>query len=459
MLKGKILIVEDEKIVAMDIRKSLETMGYCVCAVASSGEEAIQKAAETRPDLVLMDIVLKREMDGIAAAEQINARFKIPVVYLTAYYDEDILQRAKVTTPYGYITKPFNDRDLHIAIEISLYKNRAEATIRKTELWLAAVLKSVGDGVIASDKEGRITFMNATAEKLTGWKQEDALGKKQTEVLNIKDADVNNLEKHLVEKVITDGLIINLLDDHLLIAKDGTETPISDSVAPIREDNGETPGTVLVFRDISAHKRMEEERWQGVERMRKALRATVQAMAAVVEIRDPYTAGHQRKVADLARSIAKEMGLSADQIDGLRTAATIHDIGKISVPAEILSKPTKLSELEFSLIKAHSQSGYDLLKDIDFPWPVARMALEHHERMDGSGYPQGLTGEKLLIESRIITVADVVEAMASHRPYRPGLGLDKALDEISKNKGVLYDPEVVAACLRLFEEKGYKMED
>jgi HD-GYP domain-containing protein (c-di-GMP phosphodiesterase class II) len=153
------------------------------------------------------------------------------------------------------------------------------------------------------------------------------------------------------------------------------------------------------------------------------------------------------------------MGLTTDQIDGLRTAATIHDIGKISVPAEILSKPTQLSALEFSLIKAHSQSGYDILKDIDFPWPVARMVLEHHERMDGSGYPQGLTGDRLLVESRIVTVADVVEAMASHRPYRPGLGIVRALDEISANSGVLYDPQVVATCLMLFKEKRYKMEE
>jgi len=257
MPKVKILIVEDEKIVARDIQKSVEIMGYFVCAIASSGEEAVQKAGETRPDLTLMDIVLKGEMDGIKAAEQINALFKIPIVYLTAYDDEDILQRAKITTPYGYITKPFNDRELRIAIEIALYKNQAEAKIRKTELWLATVLRSVGDAVIASDRVGRITFMNQMAEKLTGWKQEDALGKKLTEVLHIKDEELGSLEKHLVEKVITQGLIINLLEDRLLVAKDGTVIPISDSVAPIRGDDGETPGTVLIFRDITERKREE----------------------------------------------------------------------------------------------------------------------------------------------------------------------------------------------------------
>lgn len=456
MPKAKILIVEDEKIVAMDIQKSVEKMGYFVCAIASSGEEAVQKAADARPDLTLMDIVLKGEMDGIMAAEQINALFKMPIVYLTAYDDEDILQRAKITTPYGYITKPFNDRELRIAIEIALYKNLTEAKIRKTELWLAAVLRSVGDGVIASDRVGRITFMNQMAEKLTGWKEEEVLGKKLTEVLNIKDEELGGLEKSLVEKVMTQGLIINLLEDRLLVAKNGTELPVSDSVAPIRDDDGETAGTVLVFRDIAERKRMEEDRQQAIERMRKALGATVQSMAAVVEIRDPYTAGHQRRVADLARAIATEMGLTADQIEGIHTASAIHDIGKISVPAEFLSKPTKSSEIEFSMIKIHPQSGYDILKEIDFPWPVARMVLEHHERMNGSGYPQGLSGDKLLIESRVIAVADVVEAMASHRPYRAALGIGAALDEISKNRGILYDPEVVDACLRLFRRKGFE---
>ena len=192
--------------------------------------------------------------------------------------------------------------------------------------------------------------------------------------------------------------------------------------------------------------------------MRKALGATVQAIAVTVETRDPYTAGHQRRVADLARSIATEMNLSADQIDGIRMAAAIHDLGKISVPAEILSKPTKLTALEFSLIKTHAQSGYDILKDIDFTFPVARMILEHHERMDGSGYPNGLIGEEILLESRILAVADVVESMASHRPYRPSLGVDAAMKEIEKNKGTLYDNAVADACLRLFREKGYQLE-
>jgi len=197
------------------------------------------------------------------------------------------------------------------------------------------------------------------------------------------------------------------------------------------------------------------DRRLSLERLRKALGATVYAISAAVEVRDPYTAGHQSRVADLAEAIAAEIGLPADRIEGLRLAATIHDLGKLSVPAELLTKPKKLLEIEFNLIKIHSQAGYDILKDIEFPWPIARIVLERHERMDGSGYPNGLIGDQILLESRIVAVADVVESMASYRPYRPALGIDAALDEIEKNKGILYDINVVDACQKLFRENRF----
>jgi putative two-component system response regulator len=193
-----------------------------------------------------------------------------------------------------------------------------------------------------------------------------------------------------------------------------------------------------------------------MQKLRKALEGSIQAMALTLEMRDPYTAGHQQRVADLASSIAKELGFSEDRINGLYMAGVIHDLGKISIPAEILSKPGKISKIEFDLIKTHPKVGYDILEAIEFPWPIARMVLEHHERIDGSGYPSGLSGEELLLEAKIIGVADVVEAMASHRPYRPALGIEKALDEISENKGKLYDPDVVEACLKLFGEKRFR---
>jgi len=188
------------------------------------------------------------------------------------------------------------------------------------------------------------------------------------------------------------------------------------------------------------------------------LGATIQALALTVEVRDAYTAGHQRQVTNLARAIATEMQLSKRHIDGIRMAGAIHDIGKIGVPIEILNKPLRLGDIEFALIKVHPVVGYNILKQIKFPWPVAKIVFQHHERMDGSGYPHGLSGEDILLEARILGVADVVEAMCSHRPYRPALGIDKALEEISKNKGILYDPQVVDTCLKLFTEKGFRFE-
>ena len=203
-------------------------------------------------------------------------------------------------------------------------------------------------------------------------------------------------------------------------------------------------------------KRAQEDVRESLVQLRRTLLQTVNALASVVEHRDPYTAGHQRRVAELACAIAEEMALAKEQIDGLHLAGTIHDIGKTSVPAEILTKPTRLSEMEFTMIKAHSQAGHDILETIEFPWPIAQIVLQHHERMDGSGYPQGISGEEILLEARILGVADVVEAMSSHRPYRPALGIDKALEEISQQSSNLYDSEVVDACVRIFAEKRFE---
>jgi HD-GYP domain-containing protein (c-di-GMP phosphodiesterase class II) len=207
--------------------------------------------------------------------------------------------------------------------------------------------------------------------------------------------------------------------------------------------------------EVENRKRIQQKLQQSFENLKKAMHSTIQAISMTVEKRDPYTSGHQQRVADLAKAISIEMGLSDDQVESIYMAAAIHDIGKISLPAEILVKPIQLSAIEISLIQAHAQAGFDILKGIEFPWPIADIVLQHHERMDGSGYPLGVAGEDILFEARIICVADVVETMASHRPYRPSIGMDKALEEISMNRGVLYDPRVVDACLTLFNEKGY----
>lgn len=195
-----------------------------------------------------------------------------------------------------------------------------------------------------------------------------------------------------------------------------------------------------------------------VEKLQKALSGTIKVVASTVEVRDPYTAGHQRRVATLARAIAADMGLTDHQIEGIFMAGVVHDLGKIYVPAEILSKPSRLNDIEFNLIRTHSQVGYDLLKTIDFPWPIAQIVHQHHERLNGSGYPQGLSSDQILIEAKIICVADVVEAMASHRPYRPARGVDVALEHITEEKGTLYEASVVDSCLKLFTENNFQFD-
>ncbi len=217
------------------------------------------------------------------------------------------------------------------------------------------------------------------------------------------------------------------------------------------------PAIIGLIQDVTDKKQSEEHLKIYVEKLQASLMQTVEVATLLSEMRDPYTAGHERRVAEVAAAIGKEMGLNEHQQEGLRVAGHLHDIGKINIPSEILAKPGKLTTLEYEIIKGHPEAGFNVLKDVDFPWPVAQVALQHHERIDGSGYPAGLKGEHILLEARITAVADVVEAMGSHRPYRPGLGIGPALEEIERGKGTLYDLNVAEACLRLFREKGYSL--
>ena len=210
-------------------------------------------------------------------------------------------------------------------------------------------------------------------------------------------------------------------------------------------------------RNVRERDRAEKELRESLMKLRTAMESIVEALVLAIEKKDPYTSGHQKRVATIADAIAEEMGLSQDQIDGVRMAAMIHDFGKTAIPGQILSKPARLTRLEMEMIKEHPQIGYDILKGIKFQWPVAQMVLQHHERLDGSGYPQGLLGDEIYLGAKILGVADVAEAMASHRPYRASLGSERAIKEISKNRGILYDPDVVDAYLRLLGEMGFEL--
>lgn len=255
---AKVLVVEDENIVAMDIKNRLNFLGYAVPAIVDSGEEAIKKVAETHPDLVIMDIRLSGKMDGITSAETIRNRFKIPVIYLTAYSDKETLQRAKITEPYGYILKPLEERELQIAIEMALYKHQMESQLKERAQRLDMIIKSMGDAVVVTDNNGCIQLMNPVAEALTGWNQEEAFGKDVVEILCLINKDTGEATENPAATVMREGVVRNLPTSCRLIARDGTERPIGDTAAPVRDDQGNITGVVLTFQDITERKQVEE---------------------------------------------------------------------------------------------------------------------------------------------------------------------------------------------------------
>ncbi len=432
-MKTKILIVENERIVAEDIKRTLQNLGYTVCPIVTSGDEAVKKAEQESPDLILMDIVLQDEMSGIEAAEQIRTRFNIPIIYLTAYADAKTLERAKITEPFGYIIKPFDERQMHSTIEMALYKNKTEKKLQESKVRLQNIINNNADGIIIVDCKGIVRFANPAAEIIFSRKKEELVG-----------------------ELFGSPLVSNETTELDIIGKDGKTAVVEMRIAKIKWE-GET-AYLSSLRDITEHKQIQHDLQMSFEKSQRILEETVNSLASAFGKRDLYTAGHQQRVTKLAIAIAKEMGLSKEIIQGIRIAGLIHDIGKISVPAEILSKPSRLTDAEFEIVKEHPKIAYDIVKSIEFPWPVAEIIYQHHERLNGSGYPRGLKSEEILPATKILIVADVVEAMSSHRPYRVARGMEITLEEITKNRGILYCPQAVDACLMLIKEKGFKFE-
>ncbi|MBN2407916.1 MAG: PAS domain S-box protein [Elusimicrobia bacterium] len=382
--------------------------------------------------------------------------------------------------------------ELRVKLEQANSENRkSEERHRESEERYKDFIESARYAIFTTDVNGVITSLNPHFEKLTGWNCAEWIGKDFSDIIHPEDR-ISSVESFIrlmkgyedpfIElRVLTKSgkYIIGEFKSTLLkqngevigahgIAHDVTERKenaeklkkyrdklqelVNDQMKELIKTNEQ------LYREINERKDTEKKLQTSLSNFKKSLTGTVNALGAAVEKRDPYTSGHQLRVARLACEIAREMRLSEQEIDGIRIASLLHDIGKITVPAEILSKPGVLTELEYNLIKNHSRIGYEILSEIEFPWPIADIVFQHHERIDGSGYSQGLYRDQIMIEARILSVADVVEAMSSHRPYRPIRGLDKALKEISNNKGVLYDEKVVEACLRVFIEKGFQFE-
>lgn len=333
-------------------------------------------------------------------------------------------------------------------IGLAIERRRTEAALRDSLQRNEAILQAVPDMMFILSKQG--TFVDFKAER----DEEKLLPRSEILGKNIRESgfpeDYVSMIVDRVKKAL-DSMTTQALEYELKTPK-GLSS-YEARIVPLNKNE-----VVAVVRDITPRKLVEEELKLSLKKLHETIESTLRAMAQILETRDPYTAGHQQRVATLTLAIGKEMNLPQDQVEGLHIAALIHDIGKIYVPAEILSRPTMLSESEFALLKTHPEVGYKILKNIEFKWPIAEIILQHHERLDGSGYPRGLKNEDILLESRILAVADVVEAMQSHRPYRPTRGLKTTLEEISQNRGILYDADVVDACLRLFNEKGFRFD-
>lgn len=334
-------------------------------------------------------------------------------------------------------------------------RKEAENALKKSEKDYRSIIDNALNGIFRTTKDGKFLMANRAFYNMLGYESFEDMAASITDITHQLYVNPHD-RQYIINQLEKEGIVRKY--EAQFYKKDKSKIWVSVNMREILDEKGYFLYYEGIDEDITSRKLAEESLGLTIEKLKKALLGTVHAMSLTVETRDPYTAGHQRRVSNLACSIAKEMGLPDDTIDNIRMAGIIHDIGKISVPAEILVKPGKINELEMSLIRTHPQAGYDILKDVGLPYPIAEIVLQHHERLDGSGYPNGLKDEQIILEAKIISVADVIEAIASHRPHRPGYGIDVALEEIVGKKGILYDKDVVEACVKLFKEKGFSFE-
>ena len=466
-----VLLVDDERGMRLTLGEFLRGDGHEVDA-AQNVPEALDYLHNKTYDVVVSDIIMPK-MSGTDLMHRVRESYPdTQVILITGGPSVDSAAEAVRSGAFDYLTKPVNrakicevvaraykmkqlaEENLRLDAENKRYRDHLEQMVdlktrelSEREELFRIITTSAHDTIFMADSEGRVTFWNDAAERLFGYSAHEAMQRPYYELIV--------QEKH--RKTIVEGLrefaetgeskVVGTTVEAEGINKNGDVLPLELSLSSINV-RGEWH-SVAIVRDISLRKQAERQRQIILETLKESLHGVIHAMSLTVETRDPYTAGHQHRVATIAQNIARGMGLPPDQIEGIGVAGTIHDIGKLSVPAEILSKPGRLSPVEFDIIKQHALVGHGILNAITLPWPVADTVLQHHERLDGSGYPNGLKGDDISLDARILAVADVVEAISSHRPYRAALGMEAAMAEITDNRNVLYDPAVVDCCIDL----------
>ncbi len=454
----RVLMLEDTPTDAELAERELRKAGITFTSLRVETRDAFVRALEEfHPDIIMSDYKLP-DFNGMAALEIVRRDHpEVPVVMVTGALSDIEAVELIHAGAKDYVLKDRLAR-LAPAVQRALAAERsararktAEKALQESEAKFRALVESTSDWIWELDDEWVYMYSSPQVRDLLGYSVEEIIGKTPFELMPPNEREQ---DKARLRTTFTEQRHFRLLEN-VFLHNDGRLVYLETSGAPMFDAQGVFSGYRGIGRDVTERKERERERLASAQRLEQTLMQTIEAIAATVEARDPYTAGHQRRVAVLARAMAQEMGLSDNKIRGLYLAATIHDLGKVSIPAEILSKPGVLNRMEFELVKTHPQAGYDIIKDAQFPWPIAQMVLQHHERLDGSGYPQQLKEERIQHEAKILAVADVVEAMSSNRPYRPGLGLNAALDEIIKHRGVLYDAVVVDTCIRLFREKNF----
>lgn len=491
-MKTKALIVDDD----VNSLYFLETLlkGYgAEVVVARNGKEALEKAIFDPPDIIISDILMP-SMDGFTFCRMCKTHSvlkNIPFVFYTATYtdkkdeefslqlgaDRFLIKPQEPDVLIEVITNLLSEREKVssrpsvLGEEMEFFKKYNEALFRKLEkkmLDLELALQeqkimderyrlcfaNVADVIIAFDRYGIISFITPSMKRILGYEADDFVGR---DIFYLGKIFAPECLKEALEdfKAVMRGEILGPKIYQFLDVRGNRK--YGEVNSSLMTAQGQVSGLICIARDVTERIETEKKLEEANRNLNRAMKSTIEVIISAVESRDPYTAGHQLRVAHLAQHIALKMGLPPEKVEALHMASLIHDIGKLAIPIDILVKPSKLSELEFQLVQEHVYAGYKIASRIEAPWPLAEIIYQHHERMDGSGYPRHLKKDQICIEARILGVADVVEAMTSHRPYRPAWDLEVALKELELNKGSLYDPDVVEVCLKLFREDGYQL--